>query len=137
MAVWTLMPVNKKSIEELMFWEKDGKVILFRQGWRGGSVTLVTADDNAPEIDLDGNEELDVYGLVDDHIVDVELDSFWDGCWGEWDWLESGLTEEEQEEIQEAWDEDSYEAVEALGWEQTDAETYFYGELSLERVNEN
>lgn len=120
-----------------MFWEKDGKVILFRQGWRGGSVTLVTADDNAPEIDLDGNEELDVYGLVDDHIVDVELDSFWDGCWGEWDWLESGLTEEEQEEIQEAWDEDSYEAVEALGWEQTDAETYFYGELSLERVNEN
>ena len=137
MAVWTLMPVNKKSIEELMFWEKDGKVILFRQGWRGGSVTLVTADDNAPEIDLDGNEELDVYGLVDDHIVDVELDSFWDGCWGEWDWLESGLTEEEQEEIQEAWDEDSYESVEALGWEQTDAETYFYGELSLERVNEN
>lgn len=137
MAVWTLMPVNKKSIEELMFWEKDGKVILFRQGWRGGSVTLVTADDNAPEIDLDGNEELDVYGLVDDHIVDVELDSFWDGCWGEWDWLDSGLTEEEQEEIQEAWDEDSYEAVEALGWEQTDAETYFYGELSLERVNEN
>lgn len=137
MAVWTLMPVNKKSIEELMFWEKDGKVILFRQGWRGGSVTLVTADDNAPEIDLDGNDELDVYGLVDDHIVDVELDSFWDGCWGEWDWLESGLTEEEQEEIQEAWDEDSYEALEALGWEQTDAETYFYGELSLERVNEN
>ena len=137
MAVWTLMPVNKKSIEELMFWEKDGKVILFRQGWRGGSVTLVTSDDNAPEIDLDGNDELDVYGLVDDHIVDVELDSFWDGCWGEWDWLESGLTEEEQEEIQEAWDEDSYEAVEALGWEQTDAETYFYGELSLERVNEN
>ena len=137
MAVWTLMPVNKKSIEELMFWEKDGKVILFRQGWRGGSVTLVTSDDNAPEIDLDGNDELDVYGLVDDHIVDVELDSFWDGCWGEWDWLESGLTEEEQEEIQEAWDEDSYEAVEALGWEQTDAETYFYGELSLERVSEN
>ena len=137
MAVWTLMPVNKKSIEELMFWEKDGKVILFRQGWRGGSVTLVTSDDNAPEIDLEGNDELDVYGLVDDHIVDVELDSFWDGCWGEWDWLESGLTEEEQEEIQEAWDEDSYEAVEALGWEQTDAETYFYGELSLERVNEN
>lgn len=137
MAVWTLMPVNKKSIEELMFWEKDGKVILFRQGWRGGSVTLVTSDDNAPEIDLEGNDELDVYGLVDDHIVDVELDSFWDGCWSEWDWLESGLTEEEQEEIQEAWDEDSYEAVEALGWEQTDAETYFYGELSLERVNEN
>ena len=137
MAVWTLMPVNKKSIEEVMYWEKDGKTIFFRQGWRGGSVTVTTADDNPPEIDLDGNDELSVYDLYDDHIVDVELDSFWDGCWSEWDWAVSDLTEEEQQEIQDAWDEDSYEAVEALGWEQTDTEVFFYGELSLERVTEN
>ena len=137
MAVWTLMPVNKKSIEEVMYWEKDGKTIFFRQGWRGGSVTITTADDNAPEIDLDGNDELSVYDLYDDHIVDVELDSFWDGCWSEWDWAVSDLTEEEQQQIQDAWDDDGYEAVEDLGWEQTDTEVFFYGELSLERINEN
>lgn len=136
MAVWTLMPVNKKSIEEVMYWEKDGKTVFFRQGWRGGSVTVTTADDNAPEIDLAG-DELSVYDLYDDHIVDVELDSFWDGCWGEWDWAVSGLTEEEQQEIEEAWDDNGYEGVEDLGWEQTDTEVYFYGELSLERINEN
>ena len=136
MAVWTLMPVNKKSIEEVMYWEKDGKTIFLRQGWRGGSVTVTTADDNKPDIDLD-SDEISVYDLYDDHIVDVELDSFWDGCWQEWDWAISGLTEEEQQEIEDAWDEDSYEAVEALGWEQTDTEVFFYGELSLERINEN
>lgn len=137
MAVWTLMPVNKKSIEEVMFWTKDGKTIYHRQGWRGGSVTLVTADDNEPIIDLAGNDELNVYDLYDDHIVDVELDSYWDGCWSEWDWNEQDLTEEEQEEIEEAWNEDGYDGVEGLGWSQDDSETYFYGELSLERVNEN
>ena len=136
MAVWTLMPVNKKSIEEVMYWEKDGKTVFFRQGWRGGSVTVTTADDNPPEIDLD-SDELSVYDLYDDHIVDVELDSFWDGCWGEWDWAVSGLTEEEQQEIEEAWDDNGYEGVEDLGWNQTDTEVYFYGELSLERINEN
>ena len=136
MAVWTMMPVNKKSIEEVMYWEKDGKTIFFRQGWRGGSVTVTTADDNPPEIDLD-SDELSVYDLYDDHIVDVELDSFWDGCWGEWDWAVSGLTEEEQQEIEEAWDDNGYEGVEDLGWNQTDTEVYFYGELSLERINEN
>lgn len=137
MAVWTLMPVNKKSIEEVMYWEKDGKLIFFRQGWRGGSVTLTTADDNPPEIDLEGNEELSVYDLFDDHIVEVELDSFWDGCWSEWDWAESCLTEEEQEEIERVWYEDSYEGLEEMGWDQTDTETFFYGELSLERINAN
>ena len=40
MAVWTLMPANKKSIEEVVYWEKDGKTIFFRQGWRSvGSTT--------------------------------------------------------------------------------------------------
>ncbi len=137
MAVWTLMPVNKKSIEEVMFWTKDGKTIVFRQGWRGGSVTLVTADDNEPSIDLEGNDELNVYDLYDDHIVEVELDSFWDGCWGEWEWNDQGLTDEEIEEIEAAWDDEGYEGVEELGWNQDDTETYFYGPLSLERVSEN
>jgi hypothetical protein len=131
------MPVNKKSIEEVMYWQKDGKTIVFRQGWRGGSVTLVTADDNEPSIDLEGNDELNVYDLYDDHIVEVELDSFWDGCWGEWEWNDQGLTDEEIEEIEAAWDDEGYEGVEELGWNQDDTETYFYGPLSLERVSEN
>jgi len=137
MAVWTLMPVNKKSIEEVTFWTKDNMTIAFRHGWRGGSVTLVTTDDNAPDIDLEGNDELNVYDLVDDHVVSVDLDSFWDGCWAEWDWNEQDLSSEEQEEIEEAWNEDGHDGLEELGWTEDDCEAYFYGELSLERVSEN
>lgn len=137
MAVWTLMPANKKSIEEITFWEKDGRTIVYRQGWRGGSVTVTTADDNPPEIDLEDNDELNVLELVDDHIVDVEIESFWDGCWGDWDWNEQGLSDEEIEEIEAAWEEDGYNGVEDLGWNINETATWFYGELVLERVTEN
>jgi len=136
MAVWTLMPANKKSIEEVVYWEKDGKTIFFRQGWRSGSVTITTADDSPPNIDLDGNEELSVFDLYDDHVLDVELDSFWDGVWGEWDWNDEDLSDDEKEEIEDAWNENSYEGVEDLGWIQSETDTFFYGELTLEPVTE-
>jgi len=102
MAVWTLMPVYKKSIQEVEFWTKDGKVIQYSVWWRGGSVTLTTATDAAPEIDLDNDDidGLDVYGLVDgEHILDVEMDGFWDGDSSEWLATSPGVTEEELQEV--------------------------------------
>jgi hypothetical protein len=140
MAVWTLMPVYKKSIQEVEFWTKDGKVIQYNVWWRGGSVTLTTATDAAPEIDLENADDdgLDVYSLVDgENILDVEMDSFWDGDNSEWLANSPDVTEEELQEVIDAWEEDFSEGVENLGWEQDDTEVYFHGELSLEQVVEN
>ena len=140
MAVWTLAPAYKKSIQEIEFWTKDGKVIQYSVWWRGGNVNLTTATDEAPEIDLvnadiDG---LDVYSLADGEIIlDVEMDSFWDGDSVEWLAVSPDVTEEELQEVIDAWEEDWSEGVENLGWEQDDSEVYFHGELTLERVNEN
>lgn len=137
MAAWTLMPVDKKSIEEITYFVKDNNVVAYRLGWRGGSVCLLTSDDNPPEIDLDGNDELNVYDLIDDHIVEVELDSFWDGCWSDWEVISGEVSDEELEEMMEAYEENYDDGLAELGWENDEYEVKFYGQLSLERVTEN
>ncbi len=139
MAKWNLMPKYKKSIQEIEFWTKDGKVIQYSVWWRGGNVLLTTATDDMPDIDLANDDEdgLDVYGLEDgETITEVTLDSFWDGDNEEWSALSSNLTEEELDEIRAAWDEDWSSGLEELGWESTDSSTFFHGELELEKVEE-
>ena len=137
MAVWTLMPAYKKSIQEIEFWTKDGKVIQYSVWWRGGNVILNTATDETPNIDLENADE-DVYSLADGEIIlDVEMDSFWDGDSTEWSAVSPDVTEEELQEVIDAWEEDWSEGVENLGWELDDTEVYFHGELSLEQVVEN
>ena len=138
MAIWNLSPVNKKSIEEVNYWAKDGKVICRRIGWRGGSATVVTADNNPPELDLEDNEELSVYEIVDEqHILEVEMGDLWDGCWVEWQCVSGDVSDEELEQIQEAYDNDFEEALEGMGWNEEDYELWFYGELQLELVEES
>lgn len=140
MAKWNLMPQFKKSIQEVEFWTKDGKVIQYSVWWRGGNVIVETATDEAPEIDLENADDngLDVFGLADgETILDVETDSFWDGDNSEWLAISPDVTEEELEEVRLAWEEDWSAGVEELGWEQDDSEVYFYGELALERIDEN
>ena len=140
MARWNLAPKYKKSIQEVEFWTKDGKVIQYSVWWRGGNVILTTATDEAPEIDLENADEdgLDVYSLADGEIIlDVEMDSFYDGDSTEWLAVSPDVTEEELQEVIDAWEEDWSEGVENLDWEQDDNEVYFHGELTLERVVEN
>lgn len=140
MARWNLAPKYKKSIQEIEFWTKDGNVIQYSVWWRGGNVILTTATDEAPDIDLENDDidGLDVYSLVDGEIIlDVEMDGFWDGDSSEWLATSPGVTEEELQEVIDAWEEDWSEGVENLGWEQDDNEVYFHGELTLERVTEN
>jgi len=139
MAVWTLAPAYKKSIQEIEFWTKDGKVIQYSVWWRGGNVNLTTATDEAPEIDLENSDDggLDVYSLADGEIIlDVEMDSFWDGDSTEWLAVSPDVTEEELQEVIDAWEEDWCAAVEELGWQQDDNEVYFHGELELKKVEE-
>lgn len=140
MAKWNLMPAYKKSIQEIEFWTKDGKVIQYSVWWRGGNVILNTATDEQPDIDLENadDEGLDVYSLADGEIIlDIEMDSFWDGDSTEWLASSPDVTEEELEEVRQAWEEDFSEGVENLGWELDDNEVYFYGELHIEeRVEE-
>jgi hypothetical protein len=139
MTKWTLMPKYKKNIQEVEFWTKDDKTIQYSTWWRGGNVVITTPTDEIPDIDLMNEDEdgLSVYDLVDDEtILEVEVDSFWDGDNSEWLSTSSDVTEEELEAVRQAWEEDWSEGVENLGWEQESGELYFHGELEIEKVEE-
>ena len=125
MAVWELSTAYKKNAIEVQLWYKDGVTIKKIEGYRWG--TFYCESDEKPDIDL--HNEDGGYELSDDG-YDWELDSLDDGCWSEWEFPDE-VTEEERTKIEEAWDNDWYEGVEALGWSQDDTEYWFQGPLRL------
>jgi hypothetical protein len=124
MATWILKTLHKKNAVERQFWYKDGKVIIREEGYRWGE--FYCESDEQPEIDLD-NE--DGYNLSESD-YDWELTSLDDGCWADWTFPED-MTEEEQAEIESAWEEEYFEGMEELGWSQDDTEYILQGPLEL------
>lgn len=139
MAVWTVSTKEKKSVEEHEMWEKDGQVIVRVSGFRWGTWTVTTTDDNPPEFEREacpgGSDDLDsvdMYGAHDNNIESVDLVSLDDGWYGDVRYPED-MDEEEQERLEELWDEDAYSAWEEEGWTQTDTECWAWGEFDIER----
>jgi hypothetical protein len=124
MASWTLKTLHKKSAIEKQFWYKDGKVIIREEGYRWGE--FYCESDEQPEIDL---ENPDDYNLSESD-YDWELTSLDDGCWADWTFPED-MTEEEQAEIESAWDENYFEGMEELGWSNDDTDYILQGPLEL------
>jgi hypothetical protein len=124
MATWVLTTVEKKSVEEIEFWFKDGKTIKRSTGFRWGKVYCES--DEKLDIDLDNPEGISVF----DCGYDFELDSLDDGWSADVEYPDD-MDEEEQERMNELWDEDAYEAWESEGWSNDDSETWFYGPLDL------
>ncbi len=128
MATWELSTLYKKSAIEKQYWYKDGKTIIRYEGYRWG--TFYCESDEMPEVDLENPDEY----VLGDSDYDWELDMLDDGSWAEWEYYD-GITEEEQEEIEAAWDEDHFEGLEALGWSNDDTDYIFQGPLMLKNVD--
>ena len=126
MSTWVLTTIDKKSVEEVEFWYKDGKTIKRTTGFRWG--TVYCESDERPDIDLENPEGISVF----DCGYDFELDNLDDGWSLEVEYPDD-MDDEEQERMDELWDEDAYDAWESEGWSQDDTETWFYGPLSLEK----
>ena len=125
MATWKISNYHKKNAVERQYWNKDGKAIIREEGFRWG--TWYCESDIKPDIDLTNPDGFEV-SWTEDH--EWEMDSMDDGCWGD---LEAGkgATDKDLEEFDEAWEEDSYEGVERLGWSNDDTEYWLYGPLVL------
>jgi hypothetical protein len=122
MAVWRLSTHYKKSAVEKQLWYKDGVTISLEQGYRWG--TFYCESDEMPDVDLANPDGYEVYGY------DWELDSLDDGCWVDWNWP-ADMTEEQQDEIMDAWNEDFSDGLENLGWSNDDTEYWFHGPLIM------
>jgi len=127
MATWKLSTDYKKNAIERQFWYKDGKMIIREDGYRWGIFT--TESDEKPNIDLHNEHGYEIG--EDDY--EWELWSLEDGCWADWEYPDE-MTDEEREEIENAWDDDFYEGVENLGWSNDDTEYTLQGPLRLTNV---
>ena len=124
MATWTLKTQHKKNAVEKQFWYKDGEVIIRTEGYRW--CEFYCESDEQPEIDVVNEDE---YNL-DESDYDWELVSMDDGCWADWEWPDD-MTDDEQDEIMAAWEEDYFEGMEELGWSCDDTEYILLGPLEL------
>ncbi len=138
MATWTVSTADKKSVEEHELWSKDGQTIRRVTGFRWGTWTVTTSDDNPPEFELKqtpgGNDDYDSIDMNDcseNNIEDVELDNLDDGWYGDVTYPDD-MDEDEQERLDELWEEDSYSAWEGDGWVNYETEVWVWGELNIE-----
>lgn len=129
MATWNLSPQYKKSAVEKMFFYKDGKCITVEQGFRWANFK-VESDERPLSDDELKNEDGYELGCIDNDEC-WEMYDMNDGCWLEIEIGNDKTNSTDVEEFEEAWNEDSYEGVEALGWSQDDTEYYYYGPLEL------
>ena len=135
MAQWTVSTKEKKSVEEHEMWEKDGHVIVRVSGFRWGTWTVTTSDDNPPEFDRepcpggsDDPDSVDMYNCG----YDSELVETTDGCWDECDFDE--CDEETAEWLEEFLEENSVFDLEEHGWYCGDTEMIIDCEMDIEMI---
>jgi hypothetical protein len=128
MATWTLSPQYKKSAVERQYWSKDNKVIIREEGFRWATFYVESDERPLTDEELKNSDGYELGSIDNDE--SWELDNMTDGCWAD---SEAGrnCTEQDLEAFDAAWEEDSYEGVEALGWSNDDTEYWYYGPLEL------
>lgn len=134
MTTWTVSTTEKKSCEEREIWTQDGKTIVRINGFRWGTFTVETTDDNPPDGITEANQEgIDMYSHCGDNIDSINLDSMADGWLGDYEF--DGFDQQQEQAIREAIDEadDYYEYLEETGWMLDETEAWLLGPLEIVR----
>lgn len=129
MATWKLSPQYKKSAVEKMFFRKDDKCIVMEQGFRWATFSVESDERPLTDKELINTDVYELGCIENDECW--EMEEMMDGCWLDIDSGNDNTTDEDVETFTEAWEEDSFEAVEAAGWSNDDTEYYYYGPLEL------
>jgi hypothetical protein len=133
MATWEITTEWKKSSVERQFWYNGDKVIIREEGYRWGTFTVESDTMPLTYEELKNEDGYELGCIENDNCW--ELVDLTDGCWSE---IEKGrnCTDEDLQAFEEAWEENYYEGVEALGWSQDDCEFYFTsGSLKLTNLD--
>jgi hypothetical protein len=132
MAHWTVSTAEKKSCEEREIWTKGNKTIIRINGFRWGTFSVETNDDNPPDgITAENEDSIDMYSHCGDNIDTIDLISMDDGWYGDFEFV--GFEGDEEQEILDAIDEadDYYEYLEENGWSNNDTEGWLHGSLEI------
>ena len=134
MANWTVSTQNKKSVEEHELWQKDDWAIRRITGFRFGTWTVETNDDNPPVLNQysgPGADAINMYNYYDENVESIELEMLDDGWYADVIWPDE-MPDEERERLEELWEEDSYSAWEGDGWVNYETECWASGPLDIE-----
>ena len=146
MAIWTVKTYHKKNVQEVETFHRrdsDGKVTV-TNGFRWGSWTVETSDDNPPEFEFTevpgGDGKKDSINMLDceiNNIDNVELIDMDDGgCW--YDIEVEGLSEEDEEEVREFLEENiPYELENCKNYYQGDTEWWIWGPIEIQDEDGN
>jgi len=142
MAIWKVRAYHKKNVQEVEHWvrrEGQGRITV-TNGFRWGEWTVETSDDNPPEFEFTevpgGDGKKDSINMLDceiNNIESVELISMDDGgCW--YDIEFSGLTLEEEEELEEFIEENSIYDLEDRedSWYSDETEWWVWGPIEIQ-----
>lgn len=136
MSTYKVSTRNKKSVEEIEMWTKDGMTIRRINGYRWGSFFIETNNNEPPEDITEENEDgINMYDYFSDNAENgAELDVLSDGWLCDFEWPED-MPDHERARLEELWDEDAYSGWEAEGWYNDETECWFYGPLDIEKVD--
>lgn len=135
MAIWRVSNCTPRSIAEREIWTHPDKGEIVREIlFTSGAYLVVTEDDNPPEFEReavpggDGAED-----SVDMNFCgyETQLIGLEGGCKLLITWPDD-LSNEERQELTDAWDEGMHEAWEEEGWELDDTEVWFWDDLNIE-----
>lgn len=132
MAWWKVSTIEKKSCEEREIWTKDGKTVTRINGFRWGTFSVETTDDNPPDgITTENDDGINMYDHSGDNIEQIELDSMDDGWYGdyEYDGFEDDELQSFTKELEEA--DDYYEFLEENDWYNDETEAWLSGPLEI------
>jgi len=134
LTYWTIKPLDKKSIEEVEHFTKDGMEVVHTTGWRWGEWTVATNDGNPPELEfVDGR--VDVNNSYGNNIEEIEMVETSDGWLDDTEWPDD-IDPDERTKIEEAMDEDGYySALEENDWWHSDTEMYISGPIEITDAN--
>ena len=138
MAFWKVSTQHKKSVEEHELWEKDGMVIRRISGFRWGTWTVETNDDEPPVLDqLEGpsGDAINMYDYFEHNVENIEMEMLDDGWYGEVIWPDD-MSDEERERLQDLWEEDAYSGWEGDGWVNYETECWASGPLDIEKLED-
>ena len=143
MAIWTVRTYHKKNVQEVETYVQDNGNghITVTNGFRWGSWTVETSDDNPPEFEFTevpgGDGSKDSINMLDcevNNIDNVELIDMDDGgCW--YNIEVEGLDEDAEQEIREFLDENGvYELEEREDdpWHQDETEWWIWGPIEIQ-----
>ena len=132
MATYEVSARYKKSTVETEYWVHStdrNKTFEKELGWRWGRFTVDLSEEDLEALDTeDDNGEFYPYGYENCELLECT-----DGCWEDWSFSEA-ITDEERDEILDAYAEDYEEGLEELGYVLTDTEVVIQGPIDLEKV---